>query len=171
MPKLTKREVEKVEPGARDVVVWDDELHGFGLRVRISGSRSYFVQYRNAAGRSRWLTLGQHGRITAEQARKKAAKALLEVSEGKDPAEMRDERRAAPTIRELAERYLREHAEPKKRPSSVASDRGPPRADNPPRLRGPRACRRDPRGRRAPPPRASRDPDPGESRRSAASPR
>jgi hypothetical protein len=39
--KLTKRVVETAEPQSRDYVIWDDELPGFGLRVFVSGKRSY----------------------------------------------------------------------------------------------------------------------------------
>jgi Arm DNA-binding domain len=61
-----------VKPKAIDQVVFDDEIPGFGLRVLPSGVRSYLVQYRNYQGRSRRLTLGKHGKLTADAARKHA---------------------------------------------------------------------------------------------------
>lgn len=120
--KLTKTRVERVRPDPdRDVVVWDAELRCFGLRVKPSGRRTYIVQYR-AEGRSRRMTLGRHGIITAEQARRKARVVLGTVAGGEDPASARDTARASPTMAALAERYLREHAIPHKKPSSVAGD-------------------------------------------------
>ena len=53
MPKITKRLVESLRVEAGDVFAWEDELRGFGVRVKPSGARSYLVQYRNAHGRSK----------------------------------------------------------------------------------------------------------------------
>ena len=64
MPKITKRLVDATRPEERDVFVWDVELPGFGLRD--SGTKSYVLQYRNTEGRSRRLTLGRHGPVTAD---------------------------------------------------------------------------------------------------------
>ena len=68
MAKLTKRVVDAAEPQSKDYVIWDDELPGFGLRVFMSGKRSYLIQYRSA-GRSRRYTIGLHGVWTPRAAR------------------------------------------------------------------------------------------------------
>jgi hypothetical protein len=59
--KLTKKVVESLAAGvatvdtndmvkaARDVVVWDSEVPGFGVKVTPTGRRAYFVYYRTAA--------------------------------------------------------------------------------------------------------------------------
>lgn len=44
--KIAKRVVDATQAQAKDYVVWDDELPGFGLRVFTSGKRSYVIQYR-----------------------------------------------------------------------------------------------------------------------------
>ncbi|MCZ6482345.1 MAG: Arm DNA-binding domain-containing protein, partial [Alphaproteobacteria bacterium] len=67
MAKITKKRVESIKPSDRDVLEWDDELRGFGVRIKPSGVRSYIIQYRNRFGRSRRLTIGKHGRLTAEE--------------------------------------------------------------------------------------------------------
>ncbi|SUS06245.1 Site-specific recombinase XerD [uncultured Defluviicoccus sp.] len=123
MPKITKRYVESVKAADRDVFAWDDELRGFGVRVKPSGLRSYIVQYRNAYGRSKRMTIGEHGRLTAEEARKQARLIFSEVETGRDPAEARTTARKAPTLVEFSERYLSEHAAMKMRPKSAAEDR------------------------------------------------
>jgi integrase len=122
MAKLTKRFVDSVDPDPkRDVFVWDDELAGFGLRVKPSGRKAYLIQYRQH-GRTRRLTLGAHGVLTPDKARKEAIKKLAEVAEGGDPSETRKLDREAITVKYLAERYMEEHAKPKKRSSSVTRD-------------------------------------------------
>jgi hypothetical protein len=49
MAKLTKQVVDAAEAGSAAVLVWDDEVKGFGLRLSPGGSRSYVRNYR--AGR------------------------------------------------------------------------------------------------------------------------
>ena len=68
IPKLSKRTVEALKASDADAVYWDGELTGFGVRVRKSGRKNYVLQTR-VRGKLCWFTIGQHGRITAVEAR------------------------------------------------------------------------------------------------------
>jgi integrase len=105
--KLSKRIVEAAEPQGKDYLVWDDELPGFGLRVFVSGKRSYIIQYR-CAGRSRRYTIGVHGVWTPELARKEAKIQLGRVAQGDNPAEERQLDHKAVTVKQLCELYLKD---------------------------------------------------------------
>ena len=119
MPKLTKRFVESVKPhAAGDQVIFDDEIPGFGLRVKPSGVRSYLVQYRNHQGRSRRLTLGKHGKVTADGARKHALRVFDAVRNGKDPVAERRAHIEAPIMNDLLDRYVGEYVEKRNRLST-----------------------------------------------------
>src|SRR4051812_43494517 len=108
MPKLTKRVVEAAESRATDHFIWDDELPGFGLRVLPSGRKGYVVQYR-AGRRSRRVSLGSIGVVPCEQARTRAMTIMAAVRNGDDPAAKRDADRQALTVKELADRFDKEH--------------------------------------------------------------
>ena len=122
MPRLTKRLVETIQPTAADEYIWDTTVQGFGLRIRNFKRRTYIVQYRTQSGQQRKRTLGQHGTLTVEQARKIAREWLIAVHQGQDPAAERESMRQAPTMTHLAERYMEEHSLVKKKLSSSRPD-------------------------------------------------
>ena len=62
----------------------DADLPGFGVRVYPSGSKVYVAQTR-AKGKSKRVTIGRHGVLTAEQARQRAALIIARVKSGEDP--------------------------------------------------------------------------------------
>lgn len=109
--KLTKRTVEAASADPqRDVFLWDTDLHGFGLRVKPSGVKAFVIQYRPSGARyARRFTLANTGTVTVEEARQIARLKLAEVVRGGDPAARKAEARHETTVRELVERFEREH--------------------------------------------------------------
>ena len=104
---ISKRTVDSLSVEDKDVVFWDRDLPGFGIRVYRSGSKVYVVQTRTK-GRSKRLTLGRHGVISADQARRKAAETIARIKSGEDPEGKSSK---TVTVAELAARYLEEHVE------------------------------------------------------------
>ena len=123
--KLTKKVLDKaryddVKGGGQ--YLWDDELTGFGVRINRRGSKSFVVTYR-VKRRQRFVTVGRFGMLTLQEARKKAAKFLVAARIGGDPSQDGQVYWRSRTMAKLAERYMNEHAIPKKKPTSVRGDR------------------------------------------------
>ena len=123
MARLSNRFITSLETPDKEAVHWDDDLPGFGLRVRSSGKMTFICQFRNSQGRIRKITLGAYGRMTPHEARIEARSVLAAVDKGEDPAANRDAVKKAPTMKEFAERYLREHAALKKKARSISQDK------------------------------------------------
>jgi len=85
MPRLSNKLVEEIQPRDKEHRVWDDKVIGFGVRVKPTGTKTYFVQYRSKAGKVCRISIGRHGTISTTNARKKAIKIQAEVLFGEDP--------------------------------------------------------------------------------------
>ena len=120
--RLTKSVVERVEAVSKDIIVWDRDVKGFALKVTPSGKKIYFAYYRTQSGQQRKLTIGVHGKVTAEEARRIAKRWIAAALNGKDISGERQAARAAPLVRDLAKRYLEEYAARFKKPRSCLSD-------------------------------------------------
>ena len=118
--KLTAANIRtlKLPPGVIDRVYFDEDLPGFGLRVRASGVHTWMIQYA-IAGRTRRVVLGLQSALEPGKARATAQKLLARVRLGKDPASEKHQARAAAaeTFGALLPRFLR-HQETRLRPRS-----------------------------------------------------
>lgn len=107
--KLTKRTVDAFAPPDEvQVIHWDSEIRGFGVRILKSGLKTFILQYRNAEGIKRRTNLGRYGVMTVEQAREKAKIQLGTVAAGEDPADDARQARKGMTVAEMCDWYLTE---------------------------------------------------------------
>jgi integrase len=85
-----------LSPGEKDRIFFDDQLPGFGYRLRLGASAkvraTWIAQYRRAGGTRRVL-IGNANVIGAEAARAAAKKILAAVALGQDPQADRADRR------------------------------------------------------------------------------
>ncbi|MBL0941513.1 MAG: tyrosine-type recombinase/integrase [Alphaproteobacteria bacterium] len=122
--KLTKRFVESITSYEKDeILLWDSELKGFGIRIFPTGRKTYFVQYRNQFNRTRRKKIGVHGVVTAEQAREEAKKLLGDIARGEDPSQKSQISRQKPNMIDLVNRYLEVHAKANKRVKGYNEDK------------------------------------------------
>jgi hypothetical protein len=98
---------------------FDDEVPGFGLRIRSSGARSWIAQYARH-GKTRKVRLGEPPVVSVGAARQAARKIMSAVSLGADPAREKAEARAqaANTIGTLIPAFLERQAK-RLKPRSV----------------------------------------------------
>lgn len=93
--------------GASDRTYFDDDLPGFGVRLRAGGSKKWVVQY-DHGGKTRRMTLGAVAALDPGEARRRAKDILAARTLGRDPAGEKQEirTRAIETFGALLPRYL-----------------------------------------------------------------
>ena len=88
---------QELESGKTEQFFWDDELKGFGLRLRNEGGRlhrTWVVQYRTK-GRQRRQTIARFEKLRAKQARDAATVVFAKVALGEDPQAVKEAERAS----------------------------------------------------------------------------
>ena len=94
-------------PGKSEQTTFDEDLPGFGLRVRPSGAQSWVYQYA-IAGKTKKIFLGSPSVVEAGQARAAAKGLAAQARLGRDPANEKAKSRAlaAETVGALLPRFL-----------------------------------------------------------------
>ena len=109
---LTKRLIDAAKPTEKRYDLWDSEVAGFGVRIGVSGSKTFVIRYRgDGGGRDvprRHVTVGRFGALTVEQARKKAEELLAAATVGDDPAAERKAKRLEMRMNALIDLYEEE---------------------------------------------------------------
>lgn len=116
--KLTKSAVDAAQAQAQAVELRDTLVPGFLCKVTPAGRKVFMLQYRTNAGERRKPALGLYGELTVEQARSLAQEWLAEVRRGGDPSATKAAARAAPTVKELCDKFMEDYSKQRNKPST-----------------------------------------------------
>jgi len=110
--------------GKTDAIFFDDDVHGFGLRLRAGGKRSWIFQYQIGT-KQRRMSLGTMPALTLTVARKTAAELHARVKMAEDPAAAKREsqRRANDTVEAMLRLFLPEKKQTLRPSSYIALER------------------------------------------------
>jgi len=122
MKRITKRTIEEAirraaNSKAAEVVLKDDEVLGFQVRIR-NGKAGYYLYYRAPDGTQHRPKVADYPTISPEVARGIARDMRADVHKGANPSAVRRRDRQAPTISELADRYIQDYVSVHNRPST-----------------------------------------------------
>ena len=101
-----------IPPGKSEAIFFDDDLPGFGLRVREAGSRSFVFQYKIGT-KQRRMALGTATALNVGSVRKTAEQLYARVRLGQDPAG--EKKHARKKASETFEAIARQHLEDKRK--------------------------------------------------------
>jgi integrase len=107
--KLTQKTIAALTlpEGKTETIIFDDDLPGFGIRIRAGGSRTWIYQFK-VGNQHRRMTLGSVPALTPARARETAGDLHAMVRLGRDPAGEKTEGRvrAAETMLAVTQSYL-----------------------------------------------------------------
>jgi hypothetical protein len=84
-PELSEESIRNLKPRTSEYTAWDNHVPGFGVRVRVSGHRSYVVYYRpRPEKRLRKRTIGLIGELSLDEARRIAQSYRREARMSRD---------------------------------------------------------------------------------------
>jgi integrase len=120
--RLTRQTIARlsITRGKTELIVFDENLPGFGIRLRAGGKRVWIAQYRFGPTQRR-VTLGSVETLDPDEARKQARSVLAKAQLGGDPQADKAEARARAglTLQAVALRYLEFHAARRLKPRSL----------------------------------------------------
>ena len=99
--KLTQKTIAALElpAGKSEMIVFDEDLAGFGLRIRAGGKRTWIYQFKTG-NQHRRMTLGSVTALSPQEVRETAGKLHAQVRLGRDPSaeKIKSRARAAETM-------------------------------------------------------------------------
>ncbi len=110
----------KPRPG-KQTWVYDDKQPGLAILTTSSGHKAFYL-YKKVNGRPVRLKLGDIDAITIEQARKRAADLVKNITLGRDPADERRQKRGELTLDELHGLYHEHHAKLRSTPKTLVAE-------------------------------------------------
>ena len=99
--KLTDKMLKALQPGEKAVELRDSEVRGLIYRLQPSGVATFYLQYRDGAGKTCRYRIGRFGEIGLPAARAAAKKELARITFGDSPAEEKREARTNLTLKEF----------------------------------------------------------------------
>ena len=120
---LTARFVATVRTETSLMEIRDTNVRGLTLRVTSKGVKSWALRYRRKSdGRLRLITFGRYPDLSVNAARARALEERARIARGADPAAAVQERKEAPTFAEIAQEWIKVHAQLNKSPRSIRDD-------------------------------------------------
>lgn len=112
--RITKRAIAALQPADVQTWLYDTELRGFAVLCQPSGRKSYIARFKAPNGRWRKTTIASCAELEPEKARDRARDIMAAARNGEDPVAWRQQQADQPTVADLADRFMREHASKKK---------------------------------------------------------
>ena len=117
--------IDNIKPTGKEQWFPDSEVKGFSVRVTAKGEKVFMVRYwvnREYKKIQRKMRIARCSIMSPDKARELARKIFAQVADGHDPMEERNKPDIAPTMEDLRNRYMEDHAYPFKKKRSCEMD-------------------------------------------------